>query len=343
MLVTGATGFIGSWIIKNLLDQGYSVIGTVRSEDKGKILTETYQSVKFSVIHDLSIPNVYDHVFKDHSDIAYVIHTASPVLASSTDIKKEIIDPAVHGTKSLLSAAKEFGKNVKKIVFSSSIAAMMQPPSFGNSDPNVTFVESLENPIDETSFDNEDYSQLGVELGYVASKTFAEKEIWKFIESEKPSFAVTTVHLPFVWGPPILNKTSTLNSLNASNTVIAGLFNLPNTLTELPPAIPNVALLYIDVRDAASIHVKALFAQELDNKRALNIAGATDAPHIIETLREVNPLLKETLPNINAGGDVVSHSKWDDSYTQGILKIEYLPLKETLKDLAVELQKLLIQ
>lgn len=133
VLVTGATGFIGSWIIKNLLDQGYSVIGTVRSEDKGKILTETYQSVKFSVIHDLSIPNVYDHVFKDHSDIAYVIHTASPVLASSTDIKKEIIDPAVHGTKSLLSAAKEFGKMSRRLFFIFN-CRYDATPSFGNSD-----------------------------------------------------------------------------------------------------------------------------------------------------------------------------------------------------------------
>jgi len=46
VLVTGANGFIATWLIRTLLEQGYAVRGTVRSVEKGERLQEQFSSWK---------------------------------------------------------------------------------------------------------------------------------------------------------------------------------------------------------------------------------------------------------------------------------------------------------
>lgn len=52
VLLTGANGYIATWVIKELLEQGFSVRGTVRSLDKGTHLEEAFKSYgsKFEVV-----------------------------------------------------------------------------------------------------------------------------------------------------------------------------------------------------------------------------------------------------------------------------------------------------
>lgn len=52
VLVTGANGFIAMWVVKYLLDRGYSVRGTVRSESKAKHVREVFSKYgdKFEVV-----------------------------------------------------------------------------------------------------------------------------------------------------------------------------------------------------------------------------------------------------------------------------------------------------
>lgn len=336
VLVTGATGFIASWVIKLLISKGYAVIGTGRSFEKANFLiTEYGRDFKFVVTKDITAPGAYDEAFKAYPAIKYVIHTASAVVLAADDFQKDVIDPSVKGTINLLNAAKVYG-SVKKIVFSSSISSMMQPPAFGAGNPNVTFTEELWNPLEE-----KDYEDLNAEYAYLAAMTFAEKEIFKFIKAESPSFSITTVHFPFVWGPPI-NHPKSLFDLNASNKLLAGLFSLPKELTELPPVVPNVPAPYIDVRDAAEALIQALFSEELDNKRTLHIAGVTDVLHTLEIYKRASPQLAEILPNIPAG-ELVPHSKWNSDATEKVIDIKYIPLEKTLVDLATELQKLQVQ
>jgi nucleoside-diphosphate-sugar epimerase len=42
VLVTGSNGYIAVWVVRTLLEQGYSVRGTVRSADKGQYLDEMF-------------------------------------------------------------------------------------------------------------------------------------------------------------------------------------------------------------------------------------------------------------------------------------------------------------
>ena len=51
VLVTGANGYIAAWVVRTLLEDGYSVIGTVRSAEKGEYLKKVFASHgdKFSI------------------------------------------------------------------------------------------------------------------------------------------------------------------------------------------------------------------------------------------------------------------------------------------------------
>jgi nucleoside-diphosphate-sugar epimerase len=44
VLVSGANGYIAIWVVRRLLEKGYSVVGQVRSADKGKHLLEYFKS-----------------------------------------------------------------------------------------------------------------------------------------------------------------------------------------------------------------------------------------------------------------------------------------------------------
>ena len=55
VLVSGANGFIAMWVARTLLERGFTVRGTVRTEDKGKFMIEYFKSLgygddKFEVV-----------------------------------------------------------------------------------------------------------------------------------------------------------------------------------------------------------------------------------------------------------------------------------------------------
>jgi nucleoside-diphosphate-sugar epimerase len=97
---------------------------------------------------------------------------------------------------------------VKRVVITSSFAAIVDR-DIGN-DPSKTYSEADWNPITEQQ------AQENASEGYRASKTFAEKAAWKFVEEEKPNFDVATVNPPLVFGP-VKKETSSLKQVNTSN------------------------------------------------------------------------------------------------------------------------------
>ena len=125
VLLTGASGFIATHIVSQLFELGYNIIGTVRSEEKGNWLARRYPGFKYEIV-DLS-PSAdgnespFTKVFKAHPEIKYVIHAASPVSNYQDNLYKNLFVPAVEGTKYVLQAAHEYGPNIKKFVFTSSL------------------------------------------------------------------------------------------------------------------------------------------------------------------------------------------------------------------------------
>lgn len=85
VLVTGANGYVGSWVVKTLLDQGYSVRAVVRSESKVnemKGLFPEEDQLEFSLVKDLGVEGAFDDAVKG---VDAILHLASPLARPTED------------------------------------------------------------------------------------------------------------------------------------------------------------------------------------------------------------------------------------------------------------------
>eukprot|EP00882_Tetradesmus_deserticola_P026057 GHRQ01028670.1.p2 GENE.GHRQ01028670.1~~GHRQ01028670.1.p2 ORF type:complete len:135 (+),score=18.96 GHRQ01028670.1:314-718(+) len=123
--VTGATGYVASELIKQLLSKGYSVKGTVRCPvDSPRVqhLRDTAQSSSGSL--DLvQVPDLQQGAKALDTALAnsqYVFHVASPYRFDG-DPDLDIVQPAVRGTKAVLEAAAKQKPGVKRVIVTSSV------------------------------------------------------------------------------------------------------------------------------------------------------------------------------------------------------------------------------
>ena len=120
---------------------------------------------------------------------------------------------------------------------------------------------------------------------YRAGKKFAELAAWDFIKSENPKFDLVSLNPPMIFGPylPLTFERLRLEELNESNKrVYNGYIN-----TKKDEALPHNALnVYIDVRDLAEAHVKALEVPEVGGERIIVSAREISAQRICDILRE---------------------------------------------------------
>lgn len=322
VLVTGASGFIAAHVVQQLVEQGYKVIGTVRSDAKGDFFKKQYgDKFDYEIVKDISTLDAFDHVFKAHPDIVYVLHTASPFHFKSTDHEKDLLIPAINGTRSALTAADKFGANVKKVVITSSLAAMMQnPPRM--EDHSMIYTSADWNPI------TYELGKKSASNAYVASKKLAESTAWDYIKEKSPKYAITTIQIPIVYGPPINDVT--INSLSTSTGQFYGLIKQDRAKN---PNLPRLLTFYIDVRDAATAHVRAMTCKELDNKRSFHVGGLGPAQRFVDTLRKLHPELDATLPIGEPGSyDPKNYAQYDVSDAKKYLNMEYISFEKTVED-----------
>ncbi|GKV12612.1 hypothetical protein SLEP1_g23734 [Rubroshorea leprosula] len=228
--VTGASGFIASWLVKLLLDRGYTVKASVRDPNDPK-KTEHLLALKGAKerLHlfeaELLDEGSFDCVV-DGCD--GVFHTASPVFFGRPDYQAELIDAAVKGTLNVLKSCAKFA-STKRVVLTSSTAAV-----FINEKPLTPDVV-----VDETWFSDPAFCERS-KLWYFLSKTLAEKGAWEFAKENR--LDLVTINPAYVIGPilqPTLNLTVEL-ILN----IITG--------RQLPPYG-----VFVDVRDVAHAHIQA--------------------------------------------------------------------------------------
>jgi nucleoside-diphosphate-sugar epimerase len=173
--------------------------------------------------------------------------------------------------------------------------------------------------------------------GYRASKTFAERAAWDFVKNEKPNFTLTTLNPPLVIGP-IVHYLNSLNALNTSNErtrdFIQGTYK-----EEIPPTpVP----LWIDVRDLADAHVKAIELDEAQGKRFFTTAGYFTNRDILEIIQKHFPEYKDKLPgdSVKSGGmPDGGFAKFNNERTIKVLGIKFRSLEESIVDLVKSLQK----
>ncbi|CAJ0565964.1 unnamed protein product, partial [Mesorhabditis spiculigera] len=240
VLVTGASGYIASHCVKLLLNEGYTVRGTVRSlKNPKKVdpIKKLDQDGQLELVEaDLMDADSWPEAVRGCD---YVLHVASPFPIVATE---ETIKTAISGTLNVLKACQN-EPSVKKVVLTSSCAAVNE----GN-DPLLTY--------DETSWTNVDSPAVDF---YAKSKTLAEKAAWEFVDNIKEGnkFKLTTINPTLVVGPPLIDEQG------ASITVIRRFLN-----GEMP-AVPALSLALVDVRDVAKAHVEAMHRPETDGERIL--------------------------------------------------------------------------
>lgn len=129
--VTGANGFIGSWVVKTLLEYGYTTIhlSIYPGSDPSHLFSLPGAAVSL-VVHeaDLLDSAAVDKAVEGCAG-GGVFQVASPcTLEDPADPQRELVDPAVEGTLNVLAASKKFG--VRRVVLTSSISAMVPNPGW---------------------------------------------------------------------------------------------------------------------------------------------------------------------------------------------------------------------
>ncbi|CAE7756984.1 TKPR1 [Symbiodinium sp. KB8] len=128
--VTGASGFLASELVKQLLERGYTVHGTVRSlknPDKVDHLKKLKGADERLKLFEADL--LKEESFKEPvKGCSCVFHTASPFyMENIEDPEKEMYAPAVQGTLSVLRAANEEA-SVSRVVLTSSTASVRPRP-----------------------------------------------------------------------------------------------------------------------------------------------------------------------------------------------------------------------
>ena len=168
VLITGGNGYVASWIIKMLLNEGINVNATVRDPSNSSKVDHLTTIAKDSTADlklfksDLLDINSFDEPMEN---CELVIHTASPFFVTGIkNPEEELIRPAKEGTRNVLESAKK-NPAVKRVVLTSSVVAIYGDNADIKLSPAGMFTEKEWNTT--SSAEHQPYPY---------SKTIAEKE-----------------------------------------------------------------------------------------------------------------------------------------------------------------------
>lgn len=271
VLVTGANGFIASHSIAQLLAEGKQVIGTVRNPDD-PVRTAHLRALPRAEtgLRMVAADLMSKDPFSDFLDVDFVLHMASPYVLTVKDPQRDLVDPAVQGTLSLLRAAARSSR-IKRVVLTSSMAAITDEP-----DGSVL-----------TESDWNDKSSL-TRNAYYFSKTMAERAAWDFMAREKPGFDLVVINPFMVIGPSLSAEINTSNQILVD--VTAGVY----------PAILALEWGFVDVRDVANAHVRALAAPNAQGRYICAAANRNMAQLVSLLAKAGAPQAK--LPKLDLSG-----------------------------------------
>ncbi|OKL61381.1 hypothetical protein UA08_03127 [Talaromyces atroroseus] len=291
ILVTGANGFLGSWIVRLLLEKGYSVRAAVRNSKKGNYLKDQFKSYgdkfEIAVVGDIGKDDAF---VQSVQGVHGIIHTASPVSTIVDDPRD-------------------------------------------TADEEVTVSEEVWN---EQRL--EECNKLGKEASglakYSTSKLLAERAAWDFMQSNKEriSWDLTTINPPWIFGnKPIIHEVDNPASLTSSSRRFWDAVVNNNFWGVAPLERPGHG--WVDVRDVAEAHIKALETSTAGGERIIVTAGSWVWQDIINTAISLPSHIYKRHPAATGPLEVKSRLiSWDTRKQERILGLKFRSMEELVHD-----------
>ncbi|KAG5016387.1 hypothetical protein JHK85_022523 [Glycine max] len=287
--VTGAGGFIASWLVKHLLEKGYTN-GHLKELEGGK---------ERLTLHKVDLFDI-DSIKEALNGCHGVFHTASP---------EEMVEPAVNGTKNVITAAAE--AKVRRVVFTSSIGTVYM-------DPNT----SRDALVDESFWSDLEYCK-NTKNWYCYGKTVAEQTAWDVAKERGVDLVVVN---PVLVIGPLLQPT-----INAST------IHILKYLTGSAKTYVNATQAYIHVRDVALAHI-LVYETPSASGRYICAESSLHRGELVEILAKFFPeypiptkCSDEKNPRVKPY--IFSNQKLKD------LGLEFTPVKQCLYDTVKNLQE----
>jgi len=259
VLVTGGSGYIAGFVIRQLIAEGWHVNTTIRSlareGDVRQALAVPDEALRFFAADLLNDAGWADAV----AGCGHVIHVASPLPTGAVKHEDDLIVPAREGALRALRFAKAAG--VSRVVMTSSVAAI----AYGHGQKVGRYTEA-------------DWTDVnGPQVhAYAKSKTIAERAARDWIAAEGGSMEYVSINPAAVLGPVLSADFS--GSIEIITRLLSGAL----------PGLPNFGFGVVDVRDVADLHVRAMTAADMNGERFI-----ASGPFMM--MRDVARILRERL------------------------------------------------
>jgi dihydroflavonol-4-reductase len=277
VLVTGGTGFLGGWCVAQLLQHGYDVRTTVRGlkrEDdvRAAVAAAGAEADGRLTVHaaDLTSDAGWPEAV---AGCRYVLHVASPFPPVQPKDPDELIVPARDGALRVLRTALDAG--AERVVMTSSVAAIRSDRESSEAAP---YTEADWTDGNDTA-----------RTPYVRSKALAERAAWEHARSAGAEHRLATINPGAIIGPALSNDHS--YSLQAIQRLLDGM-----------PAAPKLGFTFVDVRDVADLHIRAMTQDAAGGERFIATDEWLWLPEVAAVLRErlgdaAPKVPKRTAPN----------------------------------------------
>lgn len=335
--VTGASGYIASWIVKELLEQGRTVHATVRDPSKtasvahlNAIAAKAPGTLRLFKA-DLLTPRAYDDAIQG---CEVVIHTASPfVISGFTDAYEALVRPAVEGTRNVLDSVERCDR-VKRVVLTSSVASIFGDNCDAAAQPGNRLTEAQWNTTSSVNHQP-----------YQFSKVEAEKAAWTMHAAQTtPRWELTCINPSLVMGPSLTTQTQ--------STSISTMLDLGRG--KLRTGVPKLEFGLVDVRDVAHAHVLAAQNERVPSRCIVNenTYSMLEMANLLRQDYPQYPLPKGTVPKLAVWivgpwlsgvsrafvARNVGHSlTLDNTVSRTELGLRYRPMRETLSAMMQQL------
>lgn len=332
VLVTGATGYVAGWLVRRLLEEGFTVHAAVRDpSNAAKVahLDALAEALPGSLRYfqaDLLDEGSYGPAM---TGCRVVFHTASPFTTAVEDPQRDLLDPAVGGTRNVLEEANRV-ESVRRVVLTSSIAAMYGD----NADLSATTTGK---------FTEEDWNTTSSpdHQPYPYSKVMAERAAWE-IAGAQSRWDLVTINPTLVLGPGTTPRATSES------------FSLMRQLTDgtMKAGVPDFPVGAVDVRDVAEAHLRAAFVPEAKGRYIVS-GHDTDFLELARILRRelgdglplpkrilpkwllwlVGPFVNKTMTRKWVTLNIGLPARFDNTKSRTELGLTYRPLEQSVCDM----------